>query len=362
QPIMMKRLFQRSVYGHGLTFYGTGAFLLSFFGSRLFAELNPTVVVQTGTIHFHHFWYGLIMMSAAGWLGIAYNNPRLERIYALVFGLGAGLVADEVGLLLTFGDYHSQLTTDFFIGAIGFIIIATEIAGYRKVLEKDVIHVSRNERLVHIAVVLVGLSTLFFAINLIVLGAVAAGLGIIILLMAFEAAKAGMVAGLAYGAITALSESLLLFFSSEISAEIQLGLSEGDTAGLSSSQIITLAILIVVLASIIGGVILGAILGIVFSALNTRYLRGRSILSKAVLFSLLLWILGASLGLTGLFDYGGLYGLAQLVLGLAATLAYGYILGRLYPRFRRKTLGSSASNNPAYAGSDAGVNPRPSTI
>ncbi|HYY92362.1 MAG TPA: hypothetical protein VE955_10270 [Candidatus Dormibacteraeota bacterium] len=349
----MQRLFQRSVYGHGLTFYGTGAFLLSFFGSRLLAELNPTVVVQSGTIHFHHFWYGLIMMSAAGWLGIAYNNPRLERIYALVFGLGAGLVADEVGLLLTFGDYHSELTTDFFIGAIGFIIIATEVAGYRKVLEKDLIHVSRNERLVHTAVVLVGLSTLFFATNLLVLGAVAAGLGLIVLLMAFEAAKAGMVAGLAYGAVTALSESLLLFFSNEIGAEIQLGLSEGDTAGLTASQIVTLAILVVVLASIIGGVILGAILGIIFSAVNTRYLKGQSILSKAVLFGLLLWILGASVGLTGFFDYGGLYGLAQLALGLAASLIYGYILGRLYPRFRRKTLGALVSRSPDDTGQKA---------
>src|SRR5207249_10790132 len=98
----MSQWVQRSVYGHGLTFYGTIAFLTSFFGSRLFADLNPIVVVESGGVHFHHFCYGLIMMSATGWLGIAYNNQRLETIYALVLCLGAGLLAHDVRLLLTF--------------------------------------------------------------------------------------------------------------------------------------------------------------------------------------------------------------------------------------------------------------------
>lgn len=334
----MSQWVQRSVYGHGLTFYGTIAFLTSFFGSRLFADLNPTVVVETGGVHFHHFWYGLIMMSAAGWLGIAYNNQRLERIYALVFGLGAGLLADEVGLLLTFNDYHSQLTTDFFIGTVGFIIIATEVVGYRKLLVRDVAHVSRNERLIHVGVVLVGLSTLFFSVNLLIAGAVAVGLGVVILLMAFEAAKAGMVGGLAYGGVTAVSESILLLTANDIRSQIQLDLFTGQNVGLTVDQLVTLAILIVILASIIGGVIIGAILGLVFAGVNSRFLKGRTILAKALLFGLVLWIINSLINLTGLFDYGVVYGIVELGLGLAASLVYGYLLGRLYPRFRRKTV------------------------
>src|SRR5438445_12810624 len=195
----MSQWVQRSVSGHGLTFYGTIAFLTSFFGSRLFADLNPTVVVETGGVHFHHFWYGLIMMSAAGWLGIAYNNQKLERIYALVFGLGAGLLADEVGVLWTFNDYHSQLTTDFFIGTVGFIIIATEVVGYRKLLVRDVAHVSRNERLIHVGVVLVGLSTLLFSVILLIACAVVVDHRHVIFLMAVKAAKACVVGALSYG-------------------------------------------------------------------------------------------------------------------------------------------------------------------
>src|SRR5207245_8781164 len=192
----MSQWVQRSVYGHGLSFSRTIAFLTSFLGSRLFADLNPTVVVESGGVHFHHFWYGLIMMSAAGWLGIAYNNQRLERIYALVFGLGAGLLADEVGLLLTFNDYHSNLTNDFFIGTVGFIIIATEVVGYRKLLVRDVAHVSRNERLIHVGVVLFGLSTVFFSVNLLIAGAVAAGIGVVIILMVFDSEKVWKVEGM----------------------------------------------------------------------------------------------------------------------------------------------------------------------
>ncbi len=335
----MQQLFQRTVYGHGLTFYGTVAFLTSFFGSRLFADLNPTVVVETGGVHFHHFWYGLIMISATGWLGIAYNNQKLDRVYALVFGLGAGLIADEVGLLLTFGDYHSELTTDFFIGAVGFIIVVTEVVKYRKLLERDVIHVSRNERLIHVGVVLAGLSTLFFSVNLLVAGAVAAGLGAIVLLMAFEAAKAGMVGGLVYGAVTAVSESILLLVASDIRSQIQSSIGTGPNPGLTADQLLTVAVLIVVLASIIGGVIIGAILGLVFSAVNGRFLKGRSILARAVLFGLVLWIVNSLINLTGLFDYGVVYGIVELVLGLAASLVYGYLLGRLYPRLRRKAVG-----------------------
>src|SRR5437660_11980562 len=85
-----------------LAFLGTLGFMTSFLGARVFAILNPTVVVAQGSIHFHHFWYGLGMITLAGWLGIAFNRPRLVRTYAIVFVLGAGVIGDEVGDLLNF--------------------------------------------------------------------------------------------------------------------------------------------------------------------------------------------------------------------------------------------------------------------
>src|SRR5713101_2667117 len=110
---------------HGLAFYGTLAFVAGFFGARMFATLNPSVVVERSGIHFHHFWYGVIMVEAAGWLGITMNDERLDRYFAVIFGLGTGFIGDEVGLLLTFGDYSFRLAFTFFVAAVAFIILAT---------------------------------------------------------------------------------------------------------------------------------------------------------------------------------------------------------------------------------------------
>jgi len=55
-------------------------------------------VVQSG-IHFHHFWYGIVLLAASGWLGIV-GGDRWNRLAAIMYGLGGGLLADEVGLIL----------------------------------------------------------------------------------------------------------------------------------------------------------------------------------------------------------------------------------------------------------------------
>ncbi len=173
-----------STLRHGLTFIATLAFLASFFGSRLFAILFPdTVVIQRG-IHFHHFWYGLALISAAGWMGIAWRNERLYRLYAVLYGLGAGFVGDEIGLLLT-SDYESELTYLFFIGAISFIIIATLLLRYRGQLERDVVRLAMWERVTLLGVFLTGFSV-FFAflssgINLILIPLALLGVGILAL-------------------------------------------------------------------------------------------------------------------------------------------------------------------------------------
>ncbi len=170
---------QRVVFRHGLAFYGTVAFVASFLGARLFATLNPTVTVVRGGIHFHHFWYGLAMVISAGWLGITLNNERMGRNLAIVFGLGAGLIGDEVGLLLTFGDYTSNLTEIFFVAAVGFIILATLLSRGRKHIEKEVINLSRKERLTQLGVFLGAFSIIFFAAGNWEIGFAVLGLGVL---------------------------------------------------------------------------------------------------------------------------------------------------------------------------------------
>ena len=158
-----------------------------FFGARLFATLNPTVVVVRGGIHFHHFWYGIAMVTATGWIGITtFRNDQLTRQLAIIFGLGAGLIGDEVGLLLTFGDYTSNLTEIFFVGAIAFIILATLVSRGRKHIEKEVLNISGKERLTQIGVFIGAFSVIFFAVEEWTIGFVFLGLGILVFLWGFE--------------------------------------------------------------------------------------------------------------------------------------------------------------------------------
>jgi amino acid transporter len=161
----MSRDFLGGQFRHGLTFIATLAFVVSFFGSRLFATLFPTTVVTQGGIHLHHFWYGIALISVAGWMGIAWRNERLYRLYAVLYGLGAGFVGDEVGLLLTFGNYQSELTYLFFIAAISFVIIATLFLRYRAQLKEELLKLSFRERAAMIGVYLTGFSVFFFFLS-----------------------------------------------------------------------------------------------------------------------------------------------------------------------------------------------------
>ena len=180
----MSREFLGGQFRHGLTFIATLAFVVSFFGSRLFATLLPNTVVMPGGIHLHHFWYGIALISVAGWMGIAWRNERLYRLYAILYGLGAGFVGDEVGLLLTFNNYQSELTYLFFIAAISFVIIATLFLRYRSQLQEELLKLSVRERVAMIGVFITGFSVFFFflssGVSLIGIPLSLVGLGILV--------------------------------------------------------------------------------------------------------------------------------------------------------------------------------------
>src|SRR5271156_5958103 len=150
---------------YGLTFLALVAFLVSFFGARVFTTLHPDAVVVTGGVHFHHFWYGLALVVVAGWLGIVASHPTLDRVYATIFGLGGGLIGDGVGLLLTFGNYHSELTYEFFVGFICVAILILLVLRFGEPLKRDLAEVTKGEGLIHAGVIVAGISSLFFAFD-----------------------------------------------------------------------------------------------------------------------------------------------------------------------------------------------------
>jgi hypothetical protein len=156
---------------HGLAFLALLAFIASFLIARTFTTFFPGTVALTGGIHFHHFWYGLGMIVASGWLGIAQEGPRLRRVYAVVFGFGAGLVGDETGLLLTLGDYHSDLTYFVVVSIVAVSALLILLATRRKELEYDVFSIANGERMVYLGIVIAGASALSFSAGLYLLGA-----------------------------------------------------------------------------------------------------------------------------------------------------------------------------------------------
>lgn len=158
----------------GLTFLALLSFIAAFFIARIFTTITPDTVVVSGGIHFHHFWYGLAMVVAAGWMGIASNHPAWRRVYAVVFGFGGGLIGDEVGLLLTFGNYHSQLTYLFFIGLVCFVTLASLLIRFRADLERDLLEIGRGEVTVHVGLVIACASALPLAFGFLLAGSVCA--------------------------------------------------------------------------------------------------------------------------------------------------------------------------------------------
>ena len=171
-------------FKHTLAFIAIAAFLVGFFGSRLFATACPTCVVVGSGIHFHHFWYGIGMVALTGWLAIVgKRTERLDRAYALVYGLGLGLIGDEVGLLLTFGNYYSELTYQIFVGAVGLIILGALAVRFGERLRKDLIEIRPWEALGLVCLFLTSFSTLFFAFgqDLIGIAFAVAGIGGMIL-------------------------------------------------------------------------------------------------------------------------------------------------------------------------------------
>src|SRR4030042_2574172 len=91
------------------------SFILSFVVARAFPSFFPNAILISGALHIHHFWFGLVLLATGGWLGINYNYKEIAMLAAILYGVGGGLIVDEVGLLLTFGDYWSGLTWPFFI-------------------------------------------------------------------------------------------------------------------------------------------------------------------------------------------------------------------------------------------------------
>jgi hypothetical protein len=113
------------------------SFILSFIVARTFTTFFPSTVLVSNGIHVHHFWFGIVLLAIGGWLGISYNDVDADRLAAILYGAGGGLIIDEVGLLLTFGDYWTNLTYTILTVFIALVIVLILFNSYRQAITKE---------------------------------------------------------------------------------------------------------------------------------------------------------------------------------------------------------------------------------
>jgi hypothetical protein len=88
------------------------------------------------------------------------------------------LIGDEVGLLLTFGNYYSELTYVFAVSFIVVALLGLLLSSYKDRLKDDVTGIGTNERLVHIGVIIAGLSIAAFSVSAFLAGSIILVVGV----------------------------------------------------------------------------------------------------------------------------------------------------------------------------------------
>ena len=147
-------------------------------------------------------------------------------------------------------------------------------------------------------------------------------------------AKAGLVAGIAYGLVLGIiSYFTLLSIKSTVLADIAKSLP--SSTSFTPDQIFDIAVVIAPVVVVIVGIIGGLILGAIYGKLLER-IPGGSPIRKGVMFGLVLWLLASVLlGLGNLSRYGAEYYLSNVVTGLVGALLFGVLLGYFYARFMK---------------------------
>jgi hypothetical protein len=137
------------------------SFIVSFIIARTFTTLNPDTFLIGGGYHIHHFWYGIAMLAIGGWLGISYQSERTDRLAAILFGAGGGLIVDEVGLLLTLENYWAEITYTFIIIILTFASIIILVNRYHKLILTEFTQFLRSNASLYVSVFIAAVSIAF---------------------------------------------------------------------------------------------------------------------------------------------------------------------------------------------------------
>lgn len=120
-----------------LQFIITLSFLISFTLSRaivvLSGESKPSLELWIGNYHIHHFFIGILLLAISGWMGLIGIQSKYKYTSAILYGAGLGLLIDEIGLLITWGNYWAKQS---YVFGVMVIVIFLSIILYEHIRER----------------------------------------------------------------------------------------------------------------------------------------------------------------------------------------------------------------------------------
>jgi hypothetical protein len=137
------------------------SFIASFLIARTFTSLSPNITLTgPGGYHIHHFWYGIAMLAIGGWLGISYQSNRIDRLAAILFGAGGGIIGDEAGLLLTgLQDYWTGITYTMIIIFLTLVSMLVLLFRYSKTIATELAELTQSKVSIYFSIFLAVVST-----------------------------------------------------------------------------------------------------------------------------------------------------------------------------------------------------------
>ena len=152
---------EKSVGRANLSWLALISFVASFAIARIFTTISRNVVLRVGGFHIHHFLYGIILLAIGGWLGISYNEERITRVAAVLYGAGGGLIMDEAGLLVTFGNYWTEITYTIVVIFLAFVFTVILFKRYSKTISAEIRGVTKSRASFYFGIILATVSIAF---------------------------------------------------------------------------------------------------------------------------------------------------------------------------------------------------------
>ena len=82
----------------------------------------PLQQLDFGNYHIHHYFYGVVLLGLVGYIAV-FRDDYPKKPIAVLYGLGMGVFVDEIGMLLTEGEYFAESTYFFAVGFVGLFLL-----------------------------------------------------------------------------------------------------------------------------------------------------------------------------------------------------------------------------------------------